>query len=119
MGNQFKAGQIVQGKVTGIQPYGAFVSLNDEVQGLVHISEITNGFVKNINDHLSVGDKVNVKILEIDEKNSKYSLSIRATEAKQPKPEQTANSQTGFNTMKDKLEKWINQSEERQKVFKN
>lgn len=80
MTNKFEAGQVLEGKVTGIQPYGAFVALDDETQGLVHISEITHGFVKDINDHLSVGDEVKVKVLNVNEENNKVSLSIRATE---------------------------------------
>ena len=54
--------------------------LDEQNQGLVHISEITHGFVKDINDHLKVGDEVNVKVLSIDEKAGKIGLSIRATE---------------------------------------
>lgn len=130
MTNKFEAGQIVEGKITGIQPYGAFVALDEEIQGLVHISEITHGFVKDINDHLSVGEEVKVKILNIDEDSNKYSLSIRATvEApktpKQPrKPRQKVQQQdndssAGFNTLKGKLEEWIEQSKDRKQTFKN
>ncbi|CDQ39229.1 MULTISPECIES: S1 domain-containing post-transcriptional regulator GSP13 [Virgibacillus] len=119
MTSNFENGQILEGKVTGIQPYGAFVALNEEIQGLVHISEVTHGYVKDINDHLSIGDNVKVKILQIDEENNKISLSIRATEEasqKQEKPKQAptkqqSNESTGFNTLKDKLEEWIKQSE--------
>ncbi len=124
MTDKIEVGQIFTGKVTGIQPYGAFVALNDEVQGLVHISEVTHGFVKDINDHLSVGDEVNVKVLNIDEEKNKVSLSIRATEEppkKQAKPQSPAKQSvkleentSGFNTLKEKLEEWIEQSE-----FKN
>src|SRR5699024_3443801 len=123
MSDKFVTGQIVKGKVTGIQPYGAFVALDNNTQGLVHISEITHGFVKDIHDYLSVGDEVNVKILHIDEANNKYSLSIRAIE-KPPKKSVSPNSlnkqktETGFNTLKDKLEEWTQQSEERKKTFK-
>src|SRR5699024_3152327 len=135
-------------KVTGIQPYGAFVALDNNTQGLVHISEITHGFVKDIHDYLSVGDEVNVKILHIDEANNKYNLPIRATEnlpkkrdklncltnnkyrlsiratEKPPKKSDSSKrlnkqkTETGFNTLKDKLEEWIQQSEERKKTFK-
>src|SRR5690625_6422821 len=77
MTSKFAVSQVIEGKVTGIQPYGAFVALDDETQGLVHISEVTHGFVKDINDHLAVGDQVKVKILEINEENNKISLSIR------------------------------------------
>lgn len=120
MSDKLEVGQIIQGKVTGIQPYGAFVSLNENAQGLVHISEITHGFVKDINDFLSVGDEVKVKILEINEEQNKYSLSIRATEEppkqqqtakpKQTKQTQTNQTSTGFNTLKNKLEEWMEQT---------
>lgn len=127
MTNKFEAGQILDGKVTGIQPYGAFVALNDEVQGLVHISEVKHGYVKDINEHLTVGDEVKVKVLNVDEEKNKVSLSIRATEEA---PKRTARPQksnpvkqqdddtSGFNSLKDKLEEWIEQSEEREGTFK-
>lgn len=114
---KYEIGQVLEGKVTGIQPYGAFVALDDEIQGLVHISEVTHGYVKNINDYLSVGDEVKVKVLQVDEENNKVSLSIRATEEapqvkpKQPKQKQEESQSTGFNTLKDKLEEWMKQSD--------
>ncbi|KGX89600.1 general stress protein, partial [Pontibacillus halophilus JSM 076056 = DSM 19796] len=129
----YEAGQILDGKVTGIQPYGAFVALDEQVQGLVHISEVTHGFVKDINQHLTVGDEVKVKILNIDEQKGKYSLSIRATQEapkEQPRKQQSKpqNSQVksadenttpaGFNTLKDKLDEWIDQSKERENTFR-
>ncbi|WP_106496821.1 S1 domain-containing post-transcriptional regulator GSP13 [Lentibacillus sp. Marseille-P4043] len=129
MTDKFETGQVLQGKVTGIQPYGAFVALNEETQGLVHISEVTHGYVKDIHDHLKVGDEVNVKVLNVDEENNKVSLSIRATEeapkknTKAPKtqtakPQQQDSGSNGFNTLKDKLEEWIEQSKEREGTFK-
>lgn len=122
MTKEFEVGQVVSGKVTGIQPYGAFVAISDDVQGLVHISEVMHGFVKDINDHLSIGDDVSVKILDIDEENNKVSLSIRATQEKpnkQSKPNPTLSATTqdsgdaGFNTLKEKLQEWIEHSEAR------
>ncbi|WP_217589160.1 S1 domain-containing post-transcriptional regulator GSP13 [Lentibacillus saliphilus] len=126
MSEQFEVGQIMTGKVAGIQAYGAFVALNEDIQGLVHISEITHGFVKDINEHLSIGDEVQVKILSVDEANKKVSLSIRATEEPpkkqkaQPKKVQHVEpevSTSGFNTLKDKLEEWIEQSSDRKSTF--
>src|SRR5690625_3614190 len=119
MTNNYEAGQVLEGKVTGIQPYGAFVALDEDTQGLVHISEVTHGYVKDINEHLAVGDEVKVKVLNVDEQQNKVSLSIRATEeapktASQPKKKQASkqqdNQSAGFNTLKDKLEEWIEQS---------
>ena len=78
MAGKYEAGEEFSGKVTGIQPYGAFIALDGETQGLVHISEITYGFVKDINEFLTVGQEVQVKVLEVDEAAGKISLSIRA-----------------------------------------
>lgn len=129
MTDKFETGEILEGKVTGIQPYGAFVALDDETQGLVHISEVTHGYVKDINDYLAVGDNVQVKILNVDAENNKISLSIRATqEPPKNRPEsntknntvkQSDSSNNGFNTLKDKLDEWIKQSEEREGTFRN
>ncbi|MBM7554859.1 S1 domain-containing post-transcriptional regulator GSP13 [Thalassobacillus pellis] len=130
MSEKFETGQVLEGKVTGIQPYGAFVALDDQVQGLVHISEVTHGYVKDINEHLSEGDEVKVKILNIDEEKNKYSLSIRATQEapkkQQRRPRKTQSAPqgqegqpAGFNTLKDKLEEWIEQSEDRSSTYRN
>ncbi len=124
--SNIQEGQIIEGKVTGIQPYGAFVEIDEQVQGLVHISEVTHGYVKDINEYLTVGDEVKVKVLNVDEEKNKYSLSIRATQDKpqvEKKPNvkaqaSTNEESTGFNVLKDKLEDWIEQSEEREKTFR-
>lgn len=122
MTKTYKAGDVVKGKVTGIQPYGAFVSLDEHTQGLVHISEITYGYVKEVCDFLTVGQEVEVKILEIDEQEGKISLSIRELQEKpvvpkkEDKPRKTLqarvdeNDEEGFNTLKEKLAEWIKKS---------
>ena len=79
----FEKGQIVEGKVTGIMNYGAFVDLGDNTSGMVHISEVAPVYVREIKDHLAVGQSVKVKILGIDEKG-KISLSIKQAE---PRPQ--------------------------------
>lgn len=122
MTTKYEAGTVVQGKVTGIKPFGAFVALDDETQGLVHISEVAHSYVKDINDFLSIGDEVSVKILKVED--GKISLSIRATE---PAPERTerrprpprqqkpsSQGQQGFNTLEDKLKEWLKESNDRQ-----
>ncbi|SDM94508.1 general stress protein 13 [Fictibacillus solisalsi] len=121
----FEVGSIVEGKVTGIKPFGAFVALNDEVQGLVHISEVSHSFVKDINDVLKVGDIVQVKILSVDEDSKKISLSIRQTQEapaqapkkdRRPAPKKQAaqDSSKGFNTLEAKLKEWLKESTDRQ-----
>lgn len=73
----YQIGQKVTGTVTGIQPYGAFVKLDETTQGLIHISELKSGVVKNLSDELSVGQQVSAIILDIDQYSQKISLSVR------------------------------------------
>lgn len=80
----FQIGQIVEGKVTGIKPFGAFVALDEQTQGLVHISQVTHGFLKDIKDELNLGDVVKVKILSIENEGKKIALSIKDAN---PKPQ--------------------------------
>ncbi len=82
MSEKFQVGQIIEGTVTGIKPFGAFVSLDGTTQGLVHISHITHGYLENINEAIKVGDQVKVKILSIDAEKGKISLSIKETQEK-------------------------------------
>ncbi|MCM3694570.1 S1 domain-containing RNA-binding protein [Neobacillus niacini] len=70
-----EVGSKVQGKVTGITNFGAFVELPGGTTGLVHISEVADSYVKDVNDHLKVGDLVEVKV--ISEKDGKTALSIK------------------------------------------
>lgn len=80
---QLEVGAIVEGKVTGFTAFGAFVDLEGGKKGMVHISEVASEYVKDIKDHLKVGQDVKVKIISIAE-DGKISLSIKKA-AEQPK----------------------------------
>jgi S1 RNA binding domain protein len=86
-----EVGSKLQGKVTGITNFGAFVELPGGSTGLVHISEVADNYVKDINDHLKVGDMVEVKVINV-EKDGKIGLSIKkAIDRPQPeRPERPA-----------------------------
>ena len=71
-----EVGAKLQGKVSGITNFGAFIDLGEGKTGLVHISEISNGFVKDIHDVLTVGDEVTVKVTSVGD-DGKVGLSIR------------------------------------------
>ncbi len=73
---QIEVGSILEGRVTGITKFGAFVDLGEGKSGMVHISEISNTYVENVSDFLSEGDQVKVKVIGINE-NGKISLSIK------------------------------------------
>ena len=84
---EFKKGEVVKGKVTGIAKFGAFVELAPGKSGLVYISEIANTFVKEVSDFLTVGQEVTVKIISIDE-NGRINLSIK--QAEPPRPQEVS-----------------------------
>ena len=73
---QVEEGKILQGKITGITKFGAFVELDGGLSGLVHISEISLDYVNDVNDHVKIGDIVEVKVLP-SEKKGKIGLSIK------------------------------------------
>ena len=75
---QFPVGTIVDGKVTKLVPFGAFVEIGDGVEGLVHISEMAKGHVEKPEDVVSVGLEVHVKVMDVDTDRRRISLSIRA-----------------------------------------
>jgi S1 RNA binding domain protein len=78
-----EVGSKVSGKVTGITNFGAFVELPGGVTGLVHISEVADNYVKDINEHLKVGDEVEVKVINV-EKDGKIGLSIKKAKDRPP-----------------------------------
>ncbi len=81
-----EVGSKLQGKVTGITNFGAFVELPGGTTGLVHISEVADNYVKDINDHLKVGDEVTVKVINV-ENDGKIGLSIKKAIDRPERPE--------------------------------
>jgi S1 RNA binding domain protein len=87
-----EVGSKLQGKVTGITNFGAFVELPEGSTGLVHISEVADNYVKDINDHLKVGDQVEVKVINV-EKDGKIGLSIKKAKDRPEQPKSHSHSQ--------------------------
>ena len=84
MSNNLEVGMIVEGKVVQLKPFGAFISLAENKRGLVHISQISHDYIKEVSDALYEGDTVKVKIISIEPDSGKISLSIKDAN---PKPE--------------------------------
>jgi S1 RNA binding domain protein len=82
----WQVGEILEGKVTGITKFGAFVALPGGKSGLVHISEVANAFVSDVNEHVQVGQTVKVKLLSVTPEG-KINLSIKRAFDEQPQPE--------------------------------
>ena len=109
----FKPGMIVYGRVSGIQPYGAFVSFSEEVTGLIHISELSNGFVKDVNKFVNINDYVMVKVIDVDKENKQLRLSFKVINQnvrklrKKVKFNGMPDNRIGFASIKEKLPPWI------------
>lgn len=125
-------GNKVEGKVTGIAKFGAFVELPGGVTGLLHVSEIAHNFVKDVSDHLKVGDIVIVEV--IGKKESKFALSIKKTiampekKAFSPKPFRSDRKEYSKNrpssmpkpveNFEDKISRFLKNSEENLSILK-
>ena len=77
---KIKEGSIVRGKVTGIQSYGAFVQLSEDCNGLIHISELSDGYVKDIRDFVNIGQYIDVKVLNFNSERRQARLSLKGIE---------------------------------------
>lgn len=102
-------GKKVKGQVTGVTKYGVFVSLDDQYTGMVHISEVSESYVKDMNKLFTVGDIINVKVLEIDENKMQAKLSIKELDYRTKKVTRTKlkESGTGFKLLQESLPSWI------------
>ena len=103
-----KVGNIVEGEVTGITNFGAFILLPGGDTGLVHISEVANSYVKDINDYLKKDEKVNVKVLSVDG-NGKIGLSIKRVRKESSRYSQRRDR----GSFEDKLTRFLKESDER------
>lgn len=111
--DDYKVGMTVYGKITGIKPYGAFVKFDDGVTGLIHISEISNGFVRKIDNFVNIDDFVMVKIIDIDREHKQLRLSFKALSqntrryVKKVKFLGMPESKKGFSSLEEALPEWM------------
>jgi len=124
--SSIEVGSIVEGVVTGITNFGAFVLLPNGETGLVHISEVADTYVKDINEYFHKKDKVKVKVLSVNG-DGKIGLSIRRAlqeEEKKEVPRKGASRRNsrptgaGGMSFEDKLAKFLKDSDERQQDLK-
>lgn len=109
-----EVGNVVEGKVVGITKFGAFIRIDEGIEGLVHISELSHDFVDKVDDVVKMGDTVSAKIISKDEKG-KIALSIKAVTPKpEPIVEEFAKTDGPANSsFEDMLEKFMKQSNEK------
>ena len=104
MSKYFK-NEVVEGCVTGIEKYGIFVTLDEYYSGLIHISEISDNFVRDINKFVNIGETIKVKVLDTDDETFHVKLSIKNLDYRLNKKRETYIQETehGFNTLKKEL----------------
>lgn len=107
--SKYECGKVVTGCVTGIENYGIFVGLDDYYSGLIHISEISTKFVKDVNDYVNIGETIRVKIVDKDEESFHLKLSIKDIDYRvnNKRRNKIAETDKGFETLSIKLEDWI------------
>lgn len=104
--SNIKVGKVVEGQITGVTKYGVFVSLEDNYTGMIHISEVSNKYIEDLNKIFKIGDLLNVKVLSIDENKLQVKLSIKKI-GKSAKRRGIEEKGTGFEPLKQNLGIWI------------
>lgn len=103
----FNVGDIITGTVTGVEDYGIFLSFGDNNSGLIHISEISESFVKNVSDYANIHDSLTAKIISVEE-DGHYKLSLKELDStKKNENHHIVETKNGFHTLENKLSDWI------------
>ena len=108
---KYKIGDTITCEISGITDYGLFVYFLNGYSGLIHISEISERFVSNINSLFVKGDILDAKIIEIDEEKKQIKLSIKDSE-KESKKNKLVEKGKGFEPLKEKLDFWVKEKME-------
>ena len=104
----YQVGDIIEGTVTGVSNYGAFVNVDDKYSGLIHISEISNHYVKNVLDYVHVGENILCEVLDVDEEIKHLKLSIKNINYKLiPRYGKIKDTKNGFKPLQMKLPIWM------------
>jgi len=111
---EYNIGDIVEGKVTGIENYGIFLLIDDNITGLIHISELSDSFVRDVAEYADLNETIKSRILEYDVENKKMKLSVKNLDYREDsgKKHKIIETKKGFSSLADKLEEWIAEKEE-------
>ena len=112
--DDYKVGMTVYGQVTGIKPYGAFMKFDDGVTGLIHISEISDSYVKNVSNYAKINDIICAKVLSFDPVTKKLKLTIKELNRSTGNSQNSGIKETGvgFGELAETLPIWIKEKEE-------
>ena len=123
---EYQEGQLLIGKVTGVRPYAVFMKFDEKTSGLLHISEISDSFIRDIERYASIGDEIKVKILSIDPENGFLRLSLKQVpqnEAysthKNSYRKKVETTSEDFAILSNQLQHWIDETLKRKKEEEN
>lgn len=122
----YEIGELIIGKVENVKPYALFLSFEDGSKGLLHISEISDSYIRDIEKFGTVGDELKVKVLSIDQHNGFLRVSLKQV----PEEEQFSThdnnerripvvDESSFNDLKEHLDDWIEETLSKAKGEKN
>lgn len=103
---KYKVGDVIKGKVTGIEDYGFFLLLDDGYVGLVHISEMSEKFVKNVFDYVQLGEFIIATVIGVDDEKKNLKLSIKNLNYRIEDKEELED-QNGFSPLREMLPLWV------------
>ncbi len=111
---QYEVGQLIIGKVTKVKPFALFMEFDDGVQGLLHISEISDSYIRDIERYGTVGDELKVQIVSIDESNGFLRVSLKKVPPAEAYSTHNNNMRNApiceegdFQALQDHLDEWI------------
>ena len=111
----YKIGDIVKGKVTGIENYGIFLLMEDGYTGLIHISEISEKFVRNVFDYVQLDEVISSKVIEVDDSKKRLKLTIKNFDYR-IEDKKNLEDKNGFSLLREKLPLWIAEYKEKNEL---
>lgn len=111
----YREGDLVYGTITNILGYGAFVEIDKNYTGLVHISEFSDGYVRNIRDFVQIGEKVKLRVIEVDEENKRLKLSYKTINKVRGVKGEIPKFSIGFKSLRDRMPQFVKEQMDMEK----
>ena len=111
----YKIGDIVKRKVTGIENYGIFLLMEDGYTGLIHISEISEKFVRNVFDYVQLEEVISSRVIDVDDSNKRLKLTIKNFDYR-IEDKKNLEDKNGFSLLREKLPLWIAEYKEKNEM---
>lgn len=107
--NKYKIDDLVYGKITGITKYGIFLKIDDEYTGMIHISEVSDKFINDLERIYVLDEEIEAKVLSIDEDKKQIKLSTKELNQKSNRRKSIKEEGRGFEPLKENLDKWVSE----------